>query len=40
MNNTEPYGLNSMAFGEQDDYLDQFGYNDPGKFDFLKLFLF
>jgi len=27
--NTAPYGFNSMAFGgEQDDYLDQFGFND------------
>jgi hypothetical protein len=36
MNNTEPYGFNSMPFGEQDDYLDQFGYNDTGKFFFVK----
>jgi len=28
MNNPEPYGFNSMAFADQDDYLDQFAYND------------
>ncbi len=37
--NEEPYGYNSMAFGEQDDYLDQFGgYNDAGKIFFLRSF--
>jgi hypothetical protein len=35
--NQEPYGFNSMPFGEQDDYLDQFGYNDAGRIFFLKL---
>jgi len=38
MTNTGPYGLNSMPFGEQDDYLDQFGYNDTGKSVFLNFF--
>ncbi|CAF1217055.1 unnamed protein product [Rotaria sordida] len=28
INNTGPYGFDPMAFGDQDDYLDQFGYND------------
>ena len=31
MNNAGPYGLDSMAFGNQDDYLNQFGYDDGGK---------
>lgn len=28
-----PYGFGSMAFGNQDDYLNQFGYDDAGKED-------
>ena len=38
--NQEPYGYNSMAFGEQDDYVDQFGYNDAGRIRPLREFSF
>ena len=30
LNHGEPYGFDSGAFADQDDYLDQFGYNDIG----------
>ena len=33
MNNPGPYGFDSMAFGNQDDYLNQFGYDDAGNLD-------
>ncbi|CAF0817808.1 unnamed protein product [Rotaria sp. Silwood1] len=32
MSNTGPYGFDPVAFGDQDDYLDQFGYNDADEF--------
>ena len=31
LNNPEPYGFDSMAFADQDDYLEQFAYNDAGE---------
>ena len=31
ISNPEPYGFDSMAFADQDDYLDQFAYNDAGE---------
>ncbi len=40
MSNTGPYGFNSMAFGEQDDYVDEFGYNDTGKFFLLENYFY
>ena len=37
MNNAGPYGFDSMAFGDQDDYLDQFAYNDTGEYFLFKM---
>jgi hypothetical protein len=31
LNQAEPYGFDSMAFADQDDYLEQFAYNDGGE---------
>jgi len=38
VNNAEPYGFDSMAFGDQDDYLDQFAYNGMNEFFFYHSF--